>query len=47
MVDYIKREKGTYYSLWDEVPIIDKDHHWQEWKLKEAVYIGLLNKLHK
>ena len=31
--DHIWREKGGHHSLWDQVEIIDKEHHWKICKL--------------
>ena len=36
---HIWREKGGHHTLWDQVEIIDKEHHWKIRKLKESVHM--------
>ena len=39
MADHIWREKGDYPLLWDQVEIIDKEHHWKIGKYKESTHM--------
>ena len=39
MTDHIWREKGDHCPLWDQVEIIDKEHHWKIRKLKESAHM--------
>ena len=36
---HIWREKGDHRSLWDQVEIIDKEHHWKIRTLKESAHM--------
>lgn len=38
------RDKGSQYPIWNEVQIIDKEHHWKVRKFKEAEYINIAEK---
>ena len=39
VADYIWREKGDHHPLWDQVEVIDKEHHWKICKLKESAHM--------
>ena len=39
VADHIWRERGDRRSLWDQVEIIDKEHHWKIRKLKESTHM--------
>ena len=39
VADHIWREKEDHYPLWDQVEIIDKEHHWKTCKLKESAHM--------
>ena len=39
MADHIWRENGYYRPLWDQVEIIDKEHHWKIRKLNKSAHM--------
>ena len=39
VADHIWKEKGDHRPLWDQVEIIDKEHHWKIRKLKETAHM--------